>query len=201
MTGIEGFEYDEPTVSRGNVYGVSGRERSYSLATWQEKTGLDPEPLLRPFASLEAHGLWLWSKQPGTGKTGLAIGYLIDASLAVASGPEKRNGRSSVIVRIPRLALMGFEGLERTLDMIADRWVSMILFDDLTRVPLDKAWHQTAFHEVIDAAYRRSLRPLVTAQVSASASFDAMPTSVHAALDRLFDGGLHVVELEGNSRR
>jgi hypothetical protein len=186
--------YKEFSVIRtGRVHGLEPREQEYTLDSWKAWVNGSGAAVAacQDLVVGAVRTVWLHSRQPGTGKTGLAIATAREFALS---------GRGDVaVVRMPRLQLADQESRAALFEQI--KYCKLLILDDFHRYGWGSSRAADLLHTILDMVYNRRVSVIVTANVSMDGLMSAIDEDFHAAIDRLRDGGCVVEALNGESKR
>jgi len=177
----------------GNVRDRVGGETRYTLETWRE-IAASPDRILQetePWRKGVFRTLFLWSQNPGVGKTGLGVALLRDLA--------ERGEADGRIVRMPHLSIMSFA--EQTALVRSLSSAGAVLLDDVHRFRFSTAAQADLFHTLADMLLMDKTRLVMTANASFRTIQETVGADSFAAFDRLRSGGLLEIAFEGDSLR
>jgi DNA replication protein DnaC len=147
--------------------------------------------LVKEFSEGVHRSAWLWSHSPGTGKTGLAV--------CMALNYKETARWDAIVLRMGRVASMRTE--ERSSLLRDVKRCGLVIFDDLHLFSVEKEWNIAWLHSLVDLLYGENIRVIVTSNLSPEEFHKSGGQAVTAVVDRLFQGGLAIVETTGGSVR
>jgi hypothetical protein len=181
------------------VRNTMGAEKGYTLASWfarvlQSASGPTvTEPVriaVEAFIVGRFRNLFIHSNEPGTGKTGLAI------ATAKALQVQEPN-LVAEIVRMPELGL----SIDRREAVLAGIREGIFILDDVHRFKTSSAFGSDYLWTLINKLMITDCRVIVTSNLHWGALLDKVGQDSAATFDRLHEGGLYEIQLEGFSLR
>lgn len=190
---LQGYDTYRLKVAK-RVFGLSPVESRYTLESWYALGVPNRDEI---FASMNAwrdgaiRTLYLWSKDPGTGKTGFAAACAKDYA-------ESYRG-STTFLRIPEFSLMPYAEQNEAIFNAGD--TDCAVLDDAHRFKFSVPAQADVWHALCDRLLSSRTKLIVTANASFQALSASCGKDLAAAWDRIRAGGMDCIEVQGASLR
>lgn len=185
--------YEGRVMPLGRVDGLQGAETGYSWKSWllcQFDWEVEARSVFKTITCGAVRCAWLYSANPGVGKTGFAIGLCREMI---------EHAQRSQIIRLPEMSGASWAQREKAALSIAD--YDLTILDDIHRIRWTSEWASDWVHAVLDSAFTHRKQVIVTSNVRYDQIVRAAGRDFLASFDRLQEGGLTEVECQGESAR